>query len=376
MHHYICGDKHSPELILQFGSSAQKGLDLAASLVELLNISECCRCGHGRIGEAAHPGPAINGRLRDPQLLLGVSLVDAGTQRIQERVWLAFDQWLDESLSAQARQEVFLCPPLVVQLLRTYGTLLFQQGKHLYELRHLLVLMQQKFPLRNVMAPAWQLVSQWEELQPVKHRQPLPSIVFQAMFALAWLWKWKRFAGALLAGFEGIARIGEILAAKRADLVLPSDMFDRLCTKAFIKVCKPKSLRRGKGRVQHLTIDDPLTVAALENIFGGLDDFLPLFPLSASVFRNRWNRLTRALLILSSLRLTPASICGGGVIQCYKRGESIPNLMWKMRLCSQSTLESYVQELAAESFLVRLPDASKIRIRSLASLQCLSHSRK
>ena len=165
-----------------------------------------------------------------------------------------------------------------MQLLRTYGTLLFQQGKLLYELRHLLVLMQQKFPLmRNVMAPAWQLVSQWEELQPVKHRQPLPSIVFQAMFALAWLWKWKRFAGTLLAGFEGIARIGEILAAKRADLVLPSDMFDRLCTNAFIKVCKPKSLRRGKGRVQHLTIDDPLAVAALENIFGGLDDFLPLF---------------------------------------------------------------------------------------------------
>ncbi len=76
-----------------------------------LNINECCRCGHGRIGEAAHPGPTINGRLRDPQLLLGVNLVDAGTQRIQERVWLAFDQWLDESLSAQARQEVFFVRP-------------------------------------------------------------------------------------------------------------------------------------------------------------------------------------------------------------------------------------------------------------------------
>ena len=35
VHHYIYGDKHSPELISQFGSSAQKGLDLAASLVEL-----------------------------------------------------------------------------------------------------------------------------------------------------------------------------------------------------------------------------------------------------------------------------------------------------------------------------------------------------
>ena len=98
------------------------------------------------------------------------------------------------------------------------------------------------------MTPARQLVSQWEEFQPVKHRQPLPSIVFQAMFVLAWLWKWKRFAGTLLAGFEGIARIGEILAVRRSDLALPSDMFDRLCTRAFIRVSRPKSLRRGKGR--------------------------------------------------------------------------------------------------------------------------------
>ena len=50
------------------------------------------------------------------------------------------------------------------------------------------------------MTPARQLVSQWEEFQPVKHRQPLPSIVFQAMFVLAWLWKWKRFATSWLRG--------------------------------------------------------------------------------------------------------------------------------------------------------------------------------
>lgn len=89
------------------------------------------------IGEASHPGPRPSTVFRDPQQLLGVKLVDAGTQRIQERVWQAFDEWLSSSLSPTARQEVFLCPALAAQLLRSYGVLLFQQGKPLYELRHL-----------------------------------------------------------------------------------------------------------------------------------------------------------------------------------------------------------------------------------------------
>jgi hypothetical protein len=54
-------------------------------------------------------------------------------------------------------------------------------------------------------------------------------------------------------------------------------------------------------------------------------------------------------------------------ILAYKRGEPIQDIMWRMRLVSQSTLESYLQELAAESLLAKLPEHCRVKIRSAAS---------
>ena len=67
------------------------------------------------------------------------------------------------------------------------------------------------------------------------------------------------------------------------------------------------------------------------------------------------------------LQPTPAGIRGGGAILAYKRGEGIQDILWRMRLTHQKTLESYLQELAADSILVRLPTTSKRRIRCAAS---------
>ena len=276
--------------------------------------------------------------------------------------------WLALTFSAETREQVFLSAPLGAQVLRRYGIHVYQTGGRLYELRHVLVLAQQKYPmLRPVLSPAWQLVSQWEELQPICHRKPLPEVLFRAMVALAISWKWLRFAGCLLLGMEGIARIGEVIKAQRVDLVLPMDSFepDRKCI--FLRVSKPKTLRRGKGRVHHIKIDNVEVVLALQSIFGGLSEFLPLFPLSAAAFRTRWEKVMNVLEIPKQVRPTPASVRGGGAIMAYKRGEPIANILWKMRLVSQGTLETYLQELAAETFLVQLPEVTKLRIRLAAS---------
>ena len=210
------------------------------------------------------------------------------------------------------------------------------------------------------MNPAWQLVSQWEELQPVCHRRPLPEVLFRAMVVLALQWNWTRFAGVLIC-------IGEVLSAIRQDLVLPVGMFDAERRSAFLWVRKPKTLRRGKGRVQHLRVENHEAVRCLERIFGELAEFLPLFPFSPAAFRTRWEKILSALGIPAELRPTPASIRGGGAILAYHRGETISNILWRMRLVSQTTLESYLQELAAESVLIRLPEVTKVRIRLAAS---------
>ena len=114
----------------------------------------------------------------------------------------------------------------------------------------------------------------------MKHRQPLPELLFKAMFCIAMCWRWKRFAATLLLAVEGIARIGEVLKASREDLVLPSDAFDSSMPVAFLRVKKPKTARRGKVRVQHLKISNGQVIEVLEYIFGPLDFSLRLFPKS------------------------------------------------------------------------------------------------
>ena len=216
------------------------------------------------------------------------------------------------------------------------------------------------------MSPAWQLVTQWEELHPVQHRQPLHEVLFKAMFSVAVYWGWRRFAAVRLLGVEGIGRIGELLKATRADLLLPSDLFDTACECVFLKISKPKSLRRGKGRVQHLRVDNAEVIPFLQSVFGPLSYFVSLFQFSPAAFRTRWEKILTALRVPRSCRPTPSSIRGGGAIMAYRRGEAIQNILWKMRLTSMKTLESYLQELAADSILAQLLESSKKRIRAAA----------
>ena len=336
-----------------------------------LNIGGCAKC-NSRVGEASHPGPRRTGlpqEQRDGRQLLEVAVVDPVTHRLQLRVWNSFEDWLRESLSESAVEQVFLCPAVAVGILRRYGVHLFSTGKGLYELRHVLVLAQQRHPhIRASMAPAWHVVSQWEEVQPTKHRTPLPEPIYKAMVSLAVLLGWKRFAAALVLGVEGITRIGEVLKARRCDLVLPSDLFEDQYQNAFLKIRRPKTLRRGKGRVQHAKVDHGPAVKFLENIYGKLDEFLPLFPLSSTAFRRRWDLALDRLLVPKDNRPTPASIRGGGAVIQYRRGTQISEIMWKMRLVSQTTLESYLQEVAADSLMLSYNAATRNRIRSFASL--------
>lgn len=168
-------------------------------------------------------------------------------------------------------------------------------------------------------------------------------------------------------GYEGISRIGEVLKATRQDLVLPADMFDPSYKALFLRVRQPKGKRRGKGRIQHSKVEAPDAVDFISRVFYPLAGCLLLFPLSSSVFRRRWEKLLDVLQIPPVLRPTPASIRGGGAILAYRRGESVQSILWRMRLKSQVTLESYLQELAAEGSLNQMPERTKERIKFASS---------
>ncbi len=333
-----------------------------------LDRAGCAKVTNGRIGEAAYPGPrARQVGPRDADELLDAALVEPLTRRLQDRVWGAFLAWIQSTFSATAAEEMFRCPSLIVLVLQRYGVELYARGSPIYEYRHLLVFAQQRMPLiKPVIAAAWQILSKWESLQPLVHRVPLPEILYKAMFSIGYNWGWLRWCACLMLAYEGISRIGEVLRAHRRDLVLPSDNDDFEHLVAYLKIANPKSRKRGKGRVQHLRVDNPIAVKFLETVFAELHPACRLFPLSPSAFRYRWEKTLDRLEMPRPMRPTPASVRGGGAILAYRRGEPINNIMWKMRIVQQQTLESYLQETVADSLIAKLPDHCRQKIRTAA----------
>eukprot|EP00438_Fugacium_kawagutii_P010863 Skav216247 [mRNA] locus=scaffold20:89010:95933:+ [translate_table: standard] len=351
------------------------GMALRANLVDPaaahFSVASCAKCSNARIGEASHPGPRVRRRepQRAPSELLNAALVEDTTLHLQDQVWKRFRRWLHSHLSARTCEQLFYCSPLAGKVLERYGVHLFAIGAGLYELRHLLVLIQQQKPdVRVYLGPAWLLVNKWEQVRPLTHRTPLPEVLYKAMVAVAMCWRWTRWSAALIAGFQGMTRIGEALGACRADLLLPSDNFDEALSVAFLKIQKPKTRRRGKGRVQHARIEQPAEVAFLERHIAPLDPAAKLFPLSPAAFRSRWEKVLESLKVPVLKRPTPASVRGGGAIAAYRRGKPIQDLLWAMRISSQPTLESYLQELAADNFLLKLPEDAKLKIRQAAAM--------
>ena len=139
------------------------------------------------LARAKNPGPQQSRRIpRDSRLLEEVQLVEPVTQALQQRVWVAFQQWLQSQFSADTVEQMLWCPALLAAILKTYGLHLYSTGHALYEYRHLLVIAQQTHSwLKPHLGPAWQLLTKWEVLQPVQHRRPLHYVLYQAMVVTA-----------------------------------------------------------------------------------------------------------------------------------------------------------------------------------------------
>jgi len=93
-----------------------------------------------------------------------------------------------------------------------------------------------------------------------------------------------------------------------------------------------------------------------------LPDDAPMYEGSDHLFRSVWNRILATLLVPKSMGFTPACTRAGGAVHHFRQGMPIQDLMWKMRVTSQSTLSHYLQEVVALTSLKKLPDLSKHRI--------------
>lgn len=186
------------------------------------NPAECARAGKYRVGEAANPGPVRSGLLQD------VPLVEAKTAALQLRVWQRFERWVREQLTTEAATASLGSPIILCLLVKEFGNVLY--------------------------------------------------------LSIALCWNWPRFAGAICISFFGITRPGEVLSAVRRDLVLATDLLVEDVQSIFLCIRNPKARRRGRGRVQHASISQPLIVSFITKVFEPLGYDQLLYPISQQVF--------------------------------------------------------------------------------------------
>eukprot|EP00438_Fugacium_kawagutii_P031471 Skav222640 [mRNA] locus=scaffold10:352718:353311:- [translate_table: standard] len=188
------------------------------------------------------------------------------------------------------------------------------------------------------------------------------------MFATALLWKWHRFAAVIGLSFFGISRPGEPLRETRGSLLLPSDLMLETDVPAYVRICHPKTGRRGGGRVQHITISDRQFVLFLERVFQNVKKDERLYHCSPSSFRRRWDSILRALMIDHRFRLTPGGLRGGGCVHAFRQHGDLQLLLWQMRIKHLTTLENYLQEVMADSVVPAFDEPVRLRVRAAASL--------
>ena len=332
-----------------------------------LSIAGCAKASSYRIGEATNPGPRPS-QIPRPSLH-ELHTLTTQTLALESRILQGFVNWCKHEIRDCRCDEIFdLCPEAFVYLLKVYGDLMFQEHRGLSNFRHLLLAAQRWKPLcRPFMSSAWELISRWEQQEPVEHRVPIPEPLVRALIVLSWLHGWYGWSCATAIAFYGGGRLGEILRCCRQDLLLPADFLEPGPSPVFLRLSQFKSKNRQPAKVQHLRVVDVTACRILHMVFRKARADVALFGGSPYQYRKRWDALLASLQIPPGIRLTPGGLRGGFAVWAYRSGRGIQDIMWSLRLRSQSTLESYLQETAALNCFVSLPNAARDDINALSS---------
>lgn len=339
------------------------------SAKERLDVKGCAKLGSLRPGEAQNPGPRAKKRSDHASSLFDMELITAQTLALESRQLQNFCDWCRETMPTSDFEAVFkVAPEFLATLLTVFAEHSYQHGGALSNFRHLILACQRWMPAsRQHMARAWEMVERWELIHPVTHRVPVPEMLMQAMCVIAWQRKWFSWVGATILAFYGAGRLGEVLRCGREDLVLPEDVLEPPGSPVFLRLRTFKSKMRQPAKVQHMKVEMDLASLLLSKLFAEVPPDEPLFAASPYQYRKRWDILLATLGIPKKASITPGGLRGGAAVYHYKRGRPVQDLLWLLRLRSQSTLESYLQEVAALNALVKLPDECRTLVKASSS---------
>ena len=283
--------------------------------------------------------------------------VTAGTSNVRKILLENFFDWLRET-NVSPDLLVFASPPDLDRLnskLVEYGRLLFDDGKPFYHYCETINALTVARPLiRRSLQRAWDLAFIWGSYEPAEHHVAMPFQILIALISAAWSWGWRREASIFALAWGALLRIGEVLDAFRKDLVLPSDVGFTI-DYVLLKICEPKTryraARHQAGKLEQIDLIEVVRIG-----FEGLMPNDKLWNMSGSTLRARLTSLLKALALPHLTGhvpkvLTLASFRPGGATHLITVSESAELVRRRGRWASFKTMEMYLQEVAASTYL-------------------------
>ena len=262
-----------------------------------LVILLCFRLCHGVLLPVSSAADRSRAERRQGTQLFTDRVLKPATRSNRDNLLAKFDEWTRaySAVSVVSLLEAqFVDADRVANLLVDYGRSLYYAGRPYGVYSETInAVTSKRGSLRRSLGLAWDLAFSWVADEPASHHPAMPRSVLLALCSLAILWTWVSEAGLFLLAWCGLLRIGEVLNAKRRDLILPPDGapgFD--C--ALLRITTPKT--RGRtARHQSARVDQSDVVEFLTIVFGRLQPDQPLWPMSSSTLRKRLNMLQAAL---------------------------------------------------------------------------------
>ncbi|CAE7231757.1 unnamed protein product [Symbiodinium sp. CCMP2456] len=245
-------------------------------------------------------------------------------------------------------------------LLARYGRALYESGRPYNHYAETVNAVASRFPkIRRLLQPAWDVAFQWQRMEPHIHHQAMPWQVLLALVTSALLWGWVDVAGVLALAWGGLARIGEVFAAFRCDLVLPSDV--QFTVDYILMAVRDPKTRNSAARHQALRLDQPQLMRVVELAFKTRHRQQKLWQYAPATFRSRFAKLVEAFDLNSfkdnNMRpLDLGSMRAGGATWLLHATENGEFVRRRGRWLNARIMEIYIQEVSSVLFLSKLQD--------------------
>ena len=306
---------------------------------------------------------------RDGVTLIATRAIKKQT-RDRRRTYLDwFRRWLWDQKQVSFKYLIDQKPPdpeKLASFLVEYGKELYRAGKAYGVYAETINSVAVERPLiRRQLMSAWDLAFAWLADEPHAHHPAMPLSLMAAMVVIALHWGWPYEASVILMAWTGVMRIGEVLAARRKDLILPCEAAPGTSFMLII-VHQPKTRGRAANH-QAARIDQEDVIRFLSAMYKDAPQDSAVWPFSAATLRKRFSQLLRALELPTSKAgghhpFDLGSMRPGGATWLLHQTENPEYVRRRGRWLSSRVLEVYIQEVLVTTFIERLSPRTRFLI--------------